>query len=218
RGLLVRFFLHRLRELFGQREAPKFSLVRLLARGRALLTPVGEELARAGRVDRADDIFFVDLGEARDGLSGRDLRPLVRDRQAGYDRELRRRHVPRVLLSDGSEPAPERRAAGADGTLVGTAASPGTVTASARVLRDPAAGRLEQGQILVAPSTDPGWTPLFLTAGGLVMEMGGPMSHGAVVAREYGIPAVVGVLGATERIADGQTVTVDGTAGVVHWG
>jgi pyruvate,water dikinase len=74
---------------------------------------------------------------------------------------------------------------------------------------------LAQGEILVAPSTDPGWTPLFLTAGGLVMETGGAMSHGAIVAREYGIPAVVGVAGATRRIQTGQSVTVDGTSGAV---
>jgi pyruvate,water dikinase len=74
---------------------------------------------------------------------------------------------------------------------------------------------LEPGEILVAPSTDPGWTPLFLTAGALVMEMGGAMSHGAVVAREYGIPAVVGVPHATERIQTGQWLTVDGAAGTV---
>ncbi|MDQ3965844.1 MAG: PEP-utilizing enzyme, partial [Actinomycetota bacterium] len=92
-------------------------------------------------------------------------------------------------------------------------ASAGVVTAKARVVLDPTGARLEPGEILVAPSTDPGWTPLFLTAGGLVMEMGGAMSHGAVVAREYGIPAVVGVPDATERIATGQQITVDGSAG-----
>src|SRR5258708_15897523 len=80
---------------------------------------------------------------------------------------------------------------------------------------DARGGRLEPGEILVAPSTDPGWTPVFLTAGGMVMEMGGAMSHGAVVAREYGIPAVVGVPGATERITTGQQITVDGAAGTV---
>jgi pyruvate,water dikinase len=85
----------------------------------------------------------------------------------------------------------------------------------ARVIHSPRGARLEPGEILVAPSTDPGWTPLFLTAGGLVMEMGGMMSHGAVVAREYGIPAVVGVAGATERVVTGDTITVDGSAGVV---
>ena len=98
---------------------------------------------------------------------------------------------------------------------MGTAASAGTVTAVARVILDPVGAHLEPGEILVAPSTDPGWTPLFLTAGGLVMEMGGANSHGAVVAREYGIPAVVGVAQATRHIKTGQRVTVDGTAGLV---
>ena len=106
-------------------------------------------------------------------------------------------------------------AAAQAGALRGTPASAGTVTAPARVILDPVGARLEPGEILVAPSTDPGWTPLFLTAGGLVMEMGGANSHGAVVAREYGIPAVVGVPGATEAITTGAEVTVDGASGVV---
>jgi pyruvate,water dikinase len=89
------------------------------------------------------------------------------------------------------------------------------VTARARVILDPHDARLEPGEILVAPSTDPGWTPLFLKASGLVMEVGGAMAHGAIVAREYGIPAVVGVAGATERIATGSRVTLDGAAGTV---
>jgi pyruvate,water dikinase len=89
------------------------------------------------------------------------------------------------------------------------------VSAKARVILEPSGASLEPGEILVAPSTDPGWTPLFLTAGGLVMEMGGAMSHGAVVAREYGIPAVVGVPDATRRISTGERITVDGSAGRV---
>ncbi|HEY3227869.1 MAG TPA: PEP/pyruvate-binding domain-containing protein, partial [Roseiflexaceae bacterium] len=200
RGLLVNFCLRRARALNGVREAPKFYLVALLARARALLGPVGEQLARAGRLDAAEDIFFLTLAEARTAVAGADLHALVRERRASYARELRRRHVPRLLLSDGTEPAPESPAAHAAGALSGTPASAGVVTAKARVVRDPTGARLEPGEILVAPSTDPGWTPLFLTAGGLVMEMGGAMSHGAIVAREYGIPAVVGVAGATERI------------------
>jgi pyruvate,water dikinase len=83
------------------------------------------------------------------------------------------------------------------------------------VILEPGEAELEPGEILVAPSTDPGWTPLFLTAGGLVMEMGGAMSHGAVVAREYGIPAVVGVPDATELINTGDRISVDGTTGTV---
>ena len=102
-----------------------------------------------------------------------------------------------------------------DGVLRGTPASAGRATAAARVIFDPVGATLEPGEILVAPSTDPGWTPLFLTAGGLVMEMGGAMSHGSIVAREYGIPAVVGVPRATERIETGQVLTVDGSAGTV---
>jgi pyruvate,water dikinase len=99
--------------------------------------------------------------------------------------------------------------------MVGVPASPGVVTGLARVILDPTGAHLEPGEILVAPSTDPGWTPLFLTAGGLVMEMGGANSHGAVVAREYGIPAVVGTPLATERISTGDLVTVNGILGTV---
>lgn len=84
-----------------------------------------------------------------------------------------------------------------------------------RVLDNPQGARLEPGEVLVAPGTDPIWTPLFLSAGALVMEIGGPMSNGAVVAREYGIPAVVGVAGATQRLRTGQRVRVDGAAGLV---
>ena len=127
-----------------------------------------------------------------------------------------RRHVPLVLLSDGTEPSVEPDvAATAQETLQGTPASPGVVTAPARVILDPYGAHLEPGEILVAPSTDPGWTPLFLTAGGLVTETGGAMSHGVIVAREYGIPAVVGVPRATERIPAGSRLTVDGTAGTI---
>jgi phosphohistidine swiveling domain-containing protein len=213
-GALVGFFLSRTRALLGLREMPKFCLVLMLARARALLWPVGEKLARAGRLENAGDIFFISLPEARTALAGQDLRPVVRERRAVYDREVQRRHLPRILLSDGTEPAAETGTATDDG-LRGTPASGGVVSARARVILDPANAHLEPGEILVAPSTDPGWTPLFLTAGGLVMEMGGAMSHGAVVAREYGIPAVVGVPNATGRIASAQRITVDGSAGKI---
>jgi pyruvate,water dikinase len=214
RGALVGFLLGRARALAGMREMPKFCIILLFARARALLWPVGEELAKGGRLESAGDIFFITLPEARRALAGADFRSVVRERQASYEHELKRRHIPRILLSDGTEPAAEETLDAADdGALRGTPASSGTVTGRARVILDPAGAYLEPGEILVAPSTDPGWTPLFLTAGGLVMEMGGAMSHGAVVAREYGIPAVVGVPEATEHISTGQRITVDGSAG-----
>lgn len=219
RGRAVRFLLGRGRELAGLREMPKFLFVLLLARVRADLARVGDDLARVGRIDRGDDVFFLTLPELRRLAAGSlpDPRGLVRERRARHAEEMRRRHVPRLLLSDGTEPAePAAALAERSGVLRGAAASAGRVAGRARVVFDPATAHLDPGDILVAPSTDPGWTPLFLTAGGLVMEMGGAMSHGSVVAREYGIPAVVGVAGATGRIRDGQRVVVDGTAGTVE--
>jgi phosphohistidine swiveling domain-containing protein len=220
RGKLVHFCLRRIRDLSGLREMPKYTIVLLIAEVRRSLMPIGEELRRAERLEAAGDIFFLTLAEVHEALGGKDMRSTVREQRMSYERELGRRHIPRILLSDGTEPEVEVEAEAAagtatDGVLRGTPASAGVVTAMARVILDPVGARLEAGEILVAPSTDPGWTPLFLTASALVMEMGGPMSHGAIVAREYGIPAVVGVPGATERIVTGQRITVDGSAGTV---
>ncbi|MER6830585.1 PEP/pyruvate-binding domain-containing protein [Streptosporangium sp. NPDC000563] len=223
RGRFVRFALGRTRALAGLREMPKYALITALAAMRAELLAVGVELAARGLLADADDVFFLTFREARQALdlpsSGGATRPapaeLVARRREEAARELRRRHVPRVLLSDGTEPEAVGVPAPVDGALTGTPASAGTVTGVARVVLDPVGAHLEPGEILVCPSTDPGWTPLFLTAGGLVMEMGGANSHGAVVAREYGIPAVVGVRGATEHIVTGQEITVDGASGTV---
>jgi pyruvate,water dikinase len=217
RGRAVGFALNRVRQLAGVRELPKYFIVLVLAQARRQLAAVGAQLAATGRLAAAEDVFFLDLGEAAAGLHGQDLRAVVTHRRQRYERELRRGHIPRVLLSDGTEPeaATAPPMTFTDGGLVGTAASAGTVTGQARVVLDPTGAHLQPGEILVAPSTDPGWTPLFLTAGGLVMEMGGANSHGAVVAREYGIPAVVGVANATSLITTGQRLTVDGSRGLI---
>ncbi|MFJ5697530.1 PEP/pyruvate-binding domain-containing protein [Arthrobacter sp. NPDC093139] len=216
RGAIVRAALRRARLFIGLRERPKYQIVLALAEVRKQVAAAGAELARQGRIARAGDVFFLDFAEVRQALGGTDMQDLVARRQGAYYLELERRHIPRMLLSDGTEPETVLAAgAAADGSLVGSPASAGTATAPARVILDPVGAHLEPGEILVAPSTDPGWTPLFLTAGGLVMEMGGPNSHGAVVAREYGIPAVVGVPDATSRLRTGQEITVDGGAGTV---
>jgi pyruvate,water dikinase len=217
RARLVRATLRRTRQLAGLRETHKDYLVRLIADARAELGAVGAALAGRGLLAAPDDVYFLDLVEARSALDGADHRATVAARREEYDRELRRRRVPRILLSDGTEPEALATPTTVEGALVGTAASAGEVTGIARVVLDPADAHLEPGEILVAPSTDPGWTPLFLTAGGLVMEMGGSNSHGAVVAREYGIPAVVGVPDATAAISTGQRITVDGAAGLVRF-
>ena len=120
------------------------------------------------------------------------------------------------MLSDGTVPealAPPVPAVA--GALAGMAAAPGTATGRARVILDPACAHVDPGEILVAPTTDPGWTPLFMTAAGLVTETGSPMAHGPTVAREYGIPAVICVRDATSLITTGQLITIDGAAGTV---
>jgi phosphohistidine swiveling domain-containing protein len=216
RARMVGWALRRVRQLVGLRESPKFLLIVALATMREHLKVIGRQLAASQLIDQIDDVFFLDLGDVRRGLSGETLQTLVVARRDAYEQELKRRHIPRLLLSDGTEPEAMADAnADVSGALTGSPASAGTVTGPARVVLDPVGAHLEPGEILVAPSTDPGWTPLFLTAGGLVMEMGGSNSHGAVVAREYGIPAVVGVPDATQRIETGQLITVDGAAGLV---
>ncbi|MGH3928353.1 MAG: PEP-utilizing enzyme, partial [Pseudonocardiaceae bacterium] len=223
RGVAMRFALGRVRELVGMRETHKDYLVRVLAHVREQLAVVGAELAAAARLSDPEDVFFLDLVQTRAALAGADVRVVVAQRRTEYEQELRRRQVPRIMLSDGTLPEAlpigDQRATGdqqiGEGQLAGTPASAGTVTAPARVVLDPVGAHLEPGEILVAPSTDPGWTPLFLTAGGLVMEMGGANSHGAVVAREYGIPAVVGVPDATLRITTGDQITIQGAKGIV---
>src|SRR5262249_25149286 len=123
---------------------------------------------------------------------------------------------PRVITSEGEIVTGTLGAAVPDGVLAGTAASAGVVEGRARVVRKLEGSKLEKGEILIAPYTDPAWTPLFPLASGLVTEVGGLMTHGAVVAREYGIPAVVGVDRATEAIPDGAFVRVNGTEGYVE--
>ncbi|BCW65599.1 phosphoenolpyruvate synthase [Arthrobacter sp. NicSoilB4] len=208
--------LRRVRQLAGLRELPKFYIVLILGEMHRQLLRIGADMASAGTVAAADDVFFLDFDEIRVGLRGADLHGIVTARRRLYDTELRRRRIPRLLLSDGTDVEAALMAKSPpSGALAGTPASAGTATGRVRVILDPVGAHLEPGDILVAPSTDPGWTPLFMTAGALVMEMGGIISHGAVVAREYGIPAVVGVPDATTRLHTGQTVTVDGAAGTI---
>ncbi|MFN7934111.1 MAG: PEP/pyruvate-binding domain-containing protein [Bryobacteraceae bacterium] len=214
RGKLVNFALNRVRQLAGIRELPKYYMVVVLAAARRELALIGETLAAKEAIHQPDDIFFLHLPEVRRALNGENQKATVTRRKEDYDMELRRRQVPSVILSDGTEPVLSQRQATA-GELEGTPASTGEITGIARVILDPVGAHLEPGEILVAPSTDPGWTPLFLTAGGLVMEMGGANSHGAVVAREYGIPAVVGVPDATLRITTGNRIRINGATGQV---
>jgi rifampicin phosphotransferase len=216
---VLRFFASRMRALMGIRESPKFYIIRLMGCQREGLQDSGRWLAECGKLDQADDIFWLHWEELEAIAEGRGFggKELIAARRASFAREQRRRRIPRLLLSDGraiyesappTGPSPQ--------LLTGDPVSPGVAEGSARVIRDPRGARLLPGEILVCPGTDPSWTPLFLAAGGLVMEVGGMMTHGSVVAREYGLPAVVGVDHATELLASGTMIRVDGSHGTVE--
>jgi pyruvate,water dikinase len=209
----------RMRALIGLREAPKFAVIRMLGMVRQALLAEGARLVVDGVLARPDDVFMFHLREL-DALAAGDDREwatLAETRRRRLAQERERRQVPRLLLSDGRVFYGGERASGAPeaGELSGTPVSPGLVEGVVRVVLDPRHAQLKPGEILVCPGTDPSWTPLFLTAGGLVMEVGGMMTHGAVVAREYGLPAVVGVHRATQRLQSGQRIRVDGSTGRV---
>lgn len=219
RAARVRFFARRARELLGLRELPKFFAVRALEILRSALLESGRELHALGLLDQPDDLFYLsfsDLNAFAHG-SARDWRVLIAENRQRYQRELLRRQIPRLMLSDGHSFYEGLSALeGAADELLGSPVSPGTVEGSVRVVLDPRQSALQPGEILVCPGTDPSWTPLFLIAGGLIMEVGGMMTHGAVVAREYGIPAIVGVDRATERLQTGQCIRVDGSTGRIE--
>lgn len=210
---LIRFAASRLRGLFGGRETAKFTLVRGLALCREALLESGADLVRAGVLSRSDDVFFLHRDELADAFDRGDLQALVAGRRRTHDTEQRRARIPVVLTGDGR--AFHGGGDASAGNLVGMGVSPGVVEGLARVVDDPRTSELQPGEILVCRGTDPAWTPLFLTASGLVTEVGGLMTHGSVVAREHGLPAVVGVSQATTELRQGRRIRLDGTAGTI---
>ena len=210
--------IDRVRTFAGYREYPKYRMISRYWIYKQALLAEADRLVAAGVVDTPDDIFFLTFDELHD---------VVRTGQADRDLIAARRHEfasyaaltpPRVLTSEGEAlHGSYRRDDVPDGALVGLAVSTGVVEGRARVILDMAdAHDLEPGDILVTNGTDPSWSPVFVAVAGLVTEVGGLMTHGAVIAREYGLPAVVGVEGATRLIEDGQHLHVDGTNGWVE--
>jgi pyruvate,water dikinase len=202
----------------GLREHPKLILVQILAVVRAEALAAGKLLAERQQLAAAADVFQLGIEEIAEALDdeGRRLQQTITARKAALELD-RTRTPPIVMSSDGENPT--LLAARADlppGALPGTAASSGVAEGIARVITDPTNETVLAGEILVAPFTDPGWTPLFVNAAAIVTEVGGMMTHGAVVAREYGIPAVVSVANALARIKTGQRIRVDGKRGFVE--
>ncbi len=203
----------------SQRERTKSVVVRATRTIDFIAPEVQRRLARKGVIREPDDLYFLTSGEVSDGLADRaepgahTARILRRRRERERNRQVRlpeRFHGhPAPLMEDASHHEGE--------TLRGTPVSPGVVTGRARVIIDPGEdGPMQAGEILVAPVTDAGWTPLFALATGLVVDMGSALSHGSTVAREYGLPAVVNVHDGTRRIRTGDLVQVDGTRGEVR--
>lgn len=217
--LMFEYYLDRAQRGSVIRENIKSEAVRHLAIIRLLLLELaGRLVERDVSLDR-DDIFFLELEELDQAFrseSTLDLKGMVASRRAEYEHNLAI-IPPKVVKGrfDANAFVEERVDEGAE-KLTGLAVSSGIVTGPARVILRPGAERVHPGEVLIAPFTDPGWTPYFLTAAGIVMDMGGLLSHGSIVAREYGIPAVVNVGPATRIIKTGQMVQVDGTRGVVR--
>jgi pyruvate,water dikinase len=203
------------RSRIGFREHPKYYLVQLFDMAKRGILREAQELTDAGILSSPDDVFWLSLFEIEQTLRTRWVdRHLLEERRGRFARDGSLR-PPRLITSEGEvvEAPPEEGVPA--GALAGTPASAGIVQGRARVVRKLEEAKLDKGDILIAPYTDPAWTPLFTITAGLVTEVGGLMTHGAVVAREYGIPAVVGVDGATEAIKDGALVRVNGTEGYV---
>ncbi|MDR6224934.1 phosphoenolpyruvate synthase [Desmospora profundinema] len=207
------------RYIGGVREHPKYLLTLILDECKKAIQAEAEELVKKGVLQHPEEVFYLTLDELIQLSKGEfkpDVSSLVADRKEQYEWH-QTLNPPRVMTSEGERvTASPRQGEFPEGALVGNPVSAGVVEGTARVVQKPEEAHLQEGEILIAPHTDPGWTPLFQSAQALVTEVGGLMTHGAVVAREYGIPAVVGVEDATKKIKDGQMIRVDGNQGFVE--
>jgi pyruvate,water dikinase len=209
--------IDRVRTFSGYREYPKYGMVSRYFVYKQALLKEAERLVQAGVLAEKEDLFYLRFQELQDVVRTKQVdHRLIHQRKDEF-KTYKTLTPPRVLTSDGEAVAGSyRREDMPAGALVGLPVSAGTIEGRARVILDMAEASLEAGDILVTAYTDPSWTPLFVAIEGLVTEVGGLMTHGAVIAREYGLPAVVGVEHATRLIRDGQRIRVHGTDGYVE--
>jgi pyruvate,water dikinase len=236
RAWQARYYLNQTAAASAHREMGKSILVKLIGVTRYLSLAVGRRMAAAGLIESPDDVFHLTWLDLEAFLTGRPevrglrggggalsggegegsgLRHLVADRKALRQENLQKEPPDVIVGETPVKKAPPPAVTGA--VLTGTGVASGRAGGPARVIRHPEEGaRLQPGDVLVAPSTDPAWTPLFLRASAVVMEVGGYLSHGAIVAREYGLPAVANIPGLLQTVRDGEALTVDGDAGKVY--
>ncbi|HXU46878.1 MAG TPA: PEP-utilizing enzyme, partial [Thermoanaerobaculia bacterium] len=213
----TRRMIDRVRTFAGYREYPKYGMVSRYFVYKQALMEEADRLVQAGVLREREDIFYLRFQEIQEVVRTNQVdHQLIAERKDAF-RSYRALTPPRVLTSEGEAVAGSyRREDFPPGALVGLPVSAGTIEGRARVILGLAEADLEPGDILVTAYTDPSWTPLFVAIKGLVTEVGGLMTHGAVIAREYGLPAVVGVEKATRLIRDGQRIRVQGTDGYVE--
>ncbi|NBI30849.1 PEP/pyruvate-binding domain-containing protein [Chengkuizengella marina] len=197
----------------GMREYPKFDIIRMMTIARVVMLDVGEEFQKDGRLKEAQDIFYLRVNDIK---YKQNLKPIVVKNKEIYHKQLTRTAIPRIVLNTGETYYSAQKFDPNRKVFQGMPLSAGVYEGKVRVVFDPKDSKLLEGEILVTESTNPAWTPLFITAKGLIMEYGGPVSHGGIVAREYGIPAVVGIPSATNLLKDGQFVRVNGETGTVE--
>ena len=217
KALETQRMIDRVRTFMGYREYPKYAMVSRYFVYKEALLREAERLVKAGVLHEKEDIFYLRFEELHDVVRTNQVDDqLIRQRKDAF-RSYEALKPPRVLTSDGEAiSGAYRRVDLPSGALVGLPVSAGTVEGRARVILDLAQADLEAGDILVTVYTDPSWTPLFVSISGLVTEVGGLMTHGAVIAREYGLPAVVGVEDVTRLVRDGQRIRLYGTDGYVE--
>jgi phosphoenolpyruvate synthase/pyruvate phosphate dikinase len=206
-----------IRNFAGYREYPKYAIVSRYFVYKQALLKEAEQLVLANVIHEKEDIYYLSFDELREAVSTTKLDyPIIRKRKDEY-KIYEKLTPPRVITSDGEIIAGvyKRENLPAE-AIVGLPVSSGVIAGRARVILKMEDADLEDGDILVTAFTDPSWTPLFVSIKGLVTEVGGLMTHGAVIAREYGLPAVVGVENATKLIKDGQRIRVHGTGGYVE--
>ena len=212
----TKWLIDRLRTFVGYREYPKYAMIaRYFVYKQALMKEIAR-LVREGVLRQEEDAFFLTFQELADAVRTNTVDERVIEERKEAFKYYETLTPPRIITSEGEVITGAYHRDVPAGALVGLGVSTGIVEGRARIVTDFGKANFEPGDILVTPFTDPSWTPVFVSVSGLVTEVGGLMTHGAVVAREYGLPAVVGVVNALRLIRDGQRIRVDGTRGFVE--
>jgi pyruvate,water dikinase len=210
--------IDQIRNFIGYREYPKYDIVSRYFIYKQALLKEAERLVQANVLHEKEDIYYLSFEELQETIRTNKLDYQVIDKRKNEYRLYEKLTPPRVITSDGEIITGQYKRENIPAeAIVGLAVSSGVVEGRARVILNIEGADLEDGDILVTAFTDPSWTPLFLSIKGLVTEVGGLMTHGAVIAREYGLPAVVGVENATKLIKDGQRIRVHGTEGYIEF-